>query len=140
MNSIKSHTETHLLCRAKVVVLAPMKAALDYSLPNDTLLKVGDHVWVPLGSQRLRGIISEICLESESLEFELKSIISRIDDPSVPENSLKAWLWAASWTLTPPGTFLKGCLQALKANKAQTRFGFVATDLPKINSSPNSLV
>lgn len=116
------------LRRAKVAVLAPMEAPLDYLIPEGLAVAVGDHVWVPLGNARVRGLITEIVESTEEGPFRLKPITARIDDPPVPVGSLTFWLWAAGWTLTPPGTFLKGCLQALKTPKPQTRQGFVRTE------------
>lgn len=120
--------------RAKVVVLAPMETALDYLIPDDLDLRVGDHVWVPLGHAKIRGLVAEIYESAEAAK--LKPIASRIDDPRVPEASLRFWLWAAGWTLTAPGTFLKGCLQALKTPKAQARYGYVRNDIEAIKPTP----
>ncbi|WP_438263804.1 primosomal protein N' [Asticcacaulis aquaticus] len=111
---------------AKVAVLAPMETPLDYLVPDDLAVSVGDHVWVPLGYAKIRGLVTEISDTIET-EFKLKPIAAKIDDEPVPAASLRFWLWAAGWTLTAPGTFLKGCLQALKTPKAQIKHGFVRT-------------
>jgi primosomal protein N' (replication factor Y) len=113
--------------RAKVVVLAPMDTALDYLIPDDFDLSVGDHVWVPLGHAKVRGVVVELYDSAEAAK--LKPVDARIDDPRVPEASLRFWLWAAAWTVTAPGTFLKGCLQALKTPKAQARHGYVRREV-----------
>ncbi|MFT3998245.1 MAG: primosomal protein N' [Asticcacaulis sp.] len=120
---------------AKVVVLAPMETALDYLVPADMDLSVGDHVWVPLGHARVRGLVVDMG-ERAPETLKLKPVATRIDDPRVPEKTLNFWLWAAGWTLTAPGTFLKGCLQALKTPRAQARYGYVRSDTEAVKPTP----
>ncbi|EGF92233.1 primosomal protein N [Asticcacaulis biprosthecium C19] len=116
-----------LTLTAKVVVLAPVPEALDYAVPDGMDIAIGDHVVVPLGHAKVRGLV--IGLIREAIDFPLKPILSKPDDPPVPENSLHFWLWAANWTVTPPGTFLNGCLRALKVARAQVRLGYVRTGI-----------
>jgi primosomal protein N' (replication factor Y) len=111
---------------AKVAVLAPMPEALDYLIPDHLDLDAGDHVMVPLGHSRLRGLVVGLDAEPDP-GITLKPVAARLDDPPVPEASLNFWLWAANWTLTPPGVFLNGCLRALKIPRAQARTGYVLT-------------
>ena len=110
---------------AKVVVLAPMAEALDYRVPEGMELAAGDHVVVPLGHAKVRGLV--IGFDSEDSDFELKAVLARLDDAPVPETSLNFWLWAANWTLNPPGVFINGCLRALKSPRPQARFGYVVS-------------
>ena len=121
--------------RAKIVVLAPMETALDYLIPDDLDLCVGDHVWVPLGHAKMRGLVSEV-YESREDAPKLKPVAARIDDLRVPRASLDFWLWAAGWTLTAPGTFLKGCLQALKTPRAPARHGYVRSNAEAVKPTP----
>ncbi|ESQ90952.1 primosome assembly protein PriA [Asticcacaulis sp. AC460] len=104
-------------------MLAPVPEALDYAVPEGMELAMGDHVVVPLGHAKVRGLV--IGLMREAVDFPLKPILSKPDDPPVPENALQFWLWAANWTVTPPGAFLNGCLRALKVARAQVRMGYV---------------
>ncbi len=116
---------------AKVVVLAPMAEALDYAVPGSMDLVAGEHVIVPLGHAKVRGLV--IGFERPDTGEErgnLKSVLQKLDDPVVPESSLNFWLWAAGWTLTPPGIFLNGCLRALKIPRAAPRQGYVLTGEP----------
>ncbi len=119
-------TREDLTLLAKVVVLAPMAEALDYSVPDGMELAAGDHVIVPLGHAKVRGLVIGIARE-EASGFALKPVQARLDDAPVPEVSLNFWLWAANWTLTPPGVFINGCLRALKNPRAQTRYGYVVS-------------
>jgi len=109
---------------AKVAVLAPMPEALDYLIPDHLHLGAGDHVMVPLGHSKIRGVVVGLDAEPDP-DIALKPMIARLDDPPVPEASLNFWLWAANWTLTPPGMFLNGCLRALKTPRPQARIGYV---------------
>jgi primosomal protein N' (replication factor Y) len=111
---------------AKVAVLAPMAEALDYLVPDGWQLAAGEHVVVPLGATRVRGLV--VGFEADGGAHRLKAILQKVDDPPVPEASLNFWLWAAQWTLTPPGVFLNGCLRALKAVKGQVRQGYVRSE------------
>jgi len=113
---------------AKVVVLAPMAEALDYAVPAGMVLQAGEHVIVPLGHAKVRGLV--IGFETPEPDEDLsrvKAVLARLDDPIVPEASLNFWLWAAGWTLTPPGVFLNGCIRALKIPRAAPKQGYVLT-------------
>ena len=112
---------------AKVVVLAPMDSALDYAVPDGMILQPGEHVLVPLGHAKVRGLVIGLDRETPDPDFKLKPVLKKLDDPIVPEASLNFWLWAAQWTLTPPGVFLNGCLRALKVAKGQARQGYVVS-------------
>ncbi|MDC7676924.1 primosomal protein N' [Asticcacaulis machinosus] len=111
---------------AKVAVLAPVAEVLDYVVPDGMTLEVGDHVMVPLAHHKVRGVVASVAAAGAT-HFKLKAIVAKIDDPPVPRASLEFWLWAAGWTLTPPGVFLNGCIGALKTPKAQMRQAYVLT-------------
>jgi primosomal protein N' (replication factor Y) len=116
---------------ARVVVLAPMAEALDYLVPDGLDLSPGDHVVVPLGHARVRGLVIGFeRSDAVTARFNLKTVVQKLDDPPVPEASLNFWLWAANWTLTPPGILLNGCLRALKGARAQVKHGYVLTEQP----------
>ncbi len=112
---------------AKIVVLAPMSEALDYAVPVGLRLSIGDHVLVPLGHAKVRGLVIGFAGDDGDTKLNLKAVLQRLDDPVVPEASLNFWLWAARWTLTPPGVFLNGCLRALKIPRAAAKVGYVLT-------------
>ncbi|MDI7775569.1 primosomal protein N' [Asticcacaulis sp. EMRT-3] len=112
---------------ARIVVLAPMNEALDYRVPEGMTLMAGDHVIVPLGHTKVRGMVIGFAPPEDEERPNLKAVEQRLDDPPAPENSLHFWLWAANWTLTPPGVFLNGCLRALKNPRPQARQGYVLT-------------
>ncbi|WP_140984358.1 primosomal protein N' [Asticcacaulis tiandongensis] len=128
------------LVRARVAVMTPMDRLLDYLIPDGLTLGVGDHVRVPLGNARIRGVVAEVCeAPEEASAFKLKAVLERIDDPPVPAKSLEFWLKAAAWTLTPPGVFLTGCLSGLKAPKAATQYVYARTDKVADKLKPRQL-
>ncbi len=119
-----------LTLTAKVAVLAPMAEALDYAVPEGMVLAAGDHVIVPLGHAHVRGLV--VAVESGESDFELKPVLKKLDDAPAPEAALNFWLWAANWTLTPPGVFINGVLRALKSPRPQTRHGYVVSGEPPV--------
>ena len=125
---VPSQSGDNLTLIAKVVVLAPMAEALDYAVPAELNLAIGEHVLVPLGHAKVRGLVIGFeRAEPGEERVNLKPVIAKLDDPAVPEASLNFWLWAAQWTLTPPGVFLNGCIRALKIPRPQARQGYVLT-------------
>lgn len=88
---------------ASVLLPLPLPEAFDYGVPEGLKLAVGDHVVVPLGPRRVRGLVQEV-REVTGSNRRLREIEERIDeDPSVPESAMRFLDWAARWTLTPPG-------------------------------------
>ena len=125
---VPSQSGDNLTLIAKVVVLAPMAEALDYAVPAELNLAIGEHVLVPLGHAKVRGLVIGFeRTEPGEERVNLKPVTAKLDDAIVPENSLNFWLWAAQWNLTPPGVFLNGCIRALKIPRPQARQGYVLT-------------
>jgi len=117
--------------------MTPVDRLLDYLIPDTFDLQVGDHVRVPLGNSRIRGVVTEVCdVPDTETGFKLKAVLERIDDPPVPPQSLEFWLKAAGWTLTPPGVFLTGCLSGLRAPRAVVQYVYARTDKPADKLKP----
>lgn len=112
---------------AKVVVLAPMPEALDYLIPEGLSISEGDHVSCPLGHSKTRGIVIGFEAHEDETRLNLKALFEKLPDPPVPEQTLNFWLWAAKWTMTPPGVFISGCIRALRSAKPQTKTVFRLT-------------
>ncbi len=87
---------------ASVLLPLPLPEAFDYGVPDDWDLDVGDHVVVPLGPRRVRGLVQEVRKVTGS-NRRLREIEERLDVPSVPPSAMAFLDWAARWTLTPPG-------------------------------------
>lgn len=87
---------------ASVLLPLPLPEAFDYGVPDDWELGIGDHVVVPLGPRRVRGLVQEI-REVTGSNRRLREIEERLDVPAVPPSAMAFLDWAARWTLTPPG-------------------------------------
>ena len=87
---------------ASVLLPLPLLEAFDYGVPEGCALAVGDHVIVPLGPRRVRGLVQEV-REVTGSNRRLREIEERLDELPVPESAMVFLDWAARWTLTPPG-------------------------------------
>ena len=112
-----------------MAVLAPLAGVLSYGVPESVTLARGDIVRVPLGHGKVHGVIISHP-QVRQMDYRLKAVHERLDEPSVPEAALSFWEWAAQWTMTAPGTFYAGCLRALKAPKPGEKWGYEVTGRP----------
>jgi len=87
---------------ASVLLPLPLPEAFDYAVPDGWTVSVGDHVVVPLGPRRMRGLVQEV-REVTGSNRRLREVEERLEQPSVPESAMAFLDWAARWTLTPPG-------------------------------------
>ena len=71
---------------AKVLVDVPGLPPLDYRIPDDLLVAVGDLVVVPLGSRRVVGIVATLANAADCEDKRLKSI-SAVLHASSPLNA-----------------------------------------------------
>lgn len=82
---------------AKVIVDAPLPE-LDYRIPDDMLVAVGDRVLVPLGVRKVPGIVVEIVRESELDPKRIKKIAFLLTDtPPMPQEWLEFTRFAAQY-------------------------------------------
>ena len=65
---------------ANVIVDSPIREPLDYLVPADLEIQVGQRCLVPLGSRKVIGIV--IGFSEESRFSRLREVISRVDDVS----------------------------------------------------------
>ena len=99
---------------ARVLLPLPLPEAFDYQVPEVLDLRVGDHVVVPLGPRRVRGVVVEL-REGFGVNRPLKSIEGVIDDPPLSEATLGFLDWAARYACAPPGEVLAMALRGLRA-------------------------
>ncbi|MFA5591737.1 MAG: primosomal protein N' [Micavibrio sp.] len=92
-----------------VLVPYPVERAYDYAVPDglDGVLHDGDYVVVPLGSRNVAGVVWGQGGAEKLAPSKIKPIQSRYDVPPMPEAQRKFLDWAAHYTMTPPGLFLK---------------------------------
>lgn len=98
---------------AQVILPLPIYGAFTYAVPEamqDTL-RTGNRVLVPFGRRNLyTGIVESFSTVAPG-DYELKEIISQLDEePVVRHPQLKLWNWIASYYLCSPGEVLKAAL------------------------------
>lgn len=89
---------------ARVIVDAPFDEPLDYKLPEELKLEVGQRCLVPLGRRKVVGIVVGFAETSVFPEEKLKSIQSQIDDvPALSKKWLNLTCFAARYYLSSWG-------------------------------------
>ena len=90
------------------------RQAFDYAVPDGMALEPGEHVVVPLGPRRVRGLVTEV-RETTGSNRRLRELEGKVDDPALPPSTLEFVDWAARWTLTPPGEMAFLATRGLRA-------------------------
>ena len=92
--------------RVKVLLPLPLDGAYDYLVPDDTDVKPGDFVNVPLGPRLVTGVVwGEGSQEVDPQK--LKPIADVFPAPPMPQDLRHLVDWVASYTLSPPGSVLR---------------------------------
>lgn len=117
--------------RARILLPEPLPGPLDYRIPPELDIELGDLVEVPLGNRRLIGCVWELPNEAEPpikagtdtdataeppskwVPFhKLKPIIARLEVPSL-QRQLRRWIdWSAHYLCAPPGLLLRMALRS----------------------------
>lgn len=83
---------------AKVIVDVPTLGELDYKVPEDMLVALGDRVLVTLGRRRVVGIVVNLVRGSEIAQNRLRSITAVLNDiPPLPSEWLRLTRFAAAY-------------------------------------------
>ncbi len=107
-----------------VLVPYPVDRAYDYDVPDGLDVGDGDYVIAPLGGRNVPGVVWGGGGKEKVAANKLKPLFSRYDMPPMPEAQRKFLDWAAHYTMSPPGAFLKlalsvpGALEPPKQVKA----------------------
>jgi len=120
---------------ARVLIPMPLPEAFDYAEPEGLNLNVGDHVAAPLGSQLVRGVVTEL-RPAVGGNRPLKAIIQKLDDPALPARTLEFVQWAARYAVDLPGYPLAMALRGLRAPKPRPERRLVAGDTPLAKLTP----
>ena len=97
-----------------VLVPYPIDKAYDYAVPSGMDVRDGDYVVVPLGSRNVIGVVWGDGAQDVN-PSKIKSIIQKYDIPSMPKDMRKFISWAAHYTMSDLGSFLKLCLSVPSA-------------------------
>ena len=92
----------------------PLPEAFDYAEPEGMGLSVGDHAAVPLGPRVVRGVVTAV-RDGTGGNRPLKPVLERLDDPAMPEATLRFVEWAARYSVDLPGQPLAMALRGLRA-------------------------
>ncbi|HKR87626.1 MAG TPA: primosomal protein N', partial [Phenylobacterium sp.] len=99
---------------ASVLLPMPLPEAFDYAEPEGMALAVGDQVAAPLGPRLMRGVVVAL-REAAGGNRPLKAIDRRLDEPSLPPNTLEFVQWAARYAVDAPGQPLAIALRGARA-------------------------
>jgi len=99
---------------ASVLLPMPLPEAFDYEVVDGLALAVGDHVAAPLGPRTCRGVVTALA-DRPGLNRPLKAVTGRLDDPPLPETTLRFAEWAARYAVDAPGCALAITLRGLRA-------------------------
>jgi primosomal protein N' (replication factor Y) len=120
---------------ASVILPLPLPEAFDYAEPEGMGLVVGDQVIVPLGPQRLLGVVSEL-RDAAGHNRPLKAVLERREAPPIPATTLAFLSWAARYAVDAPGQPLAISLRGARAPKARPERVVVATGLGLARLTP----
>lgn len=105
-----------MLRYAEVLVPLPIAGAFTYEVPDEmsSMVRPGHRVIVPFGVKKLyTGIVLSLSGERPEGNYELKSIVSALDDtPILRRPQLQLWQWVAEYYLCTPGDVYKAALPA----------------------------
>ncbi len=90
-----------------VLVPYPVDRAYDYAIPDGLDVSDGDYVIAPLGGRNVAGVVWGGGGHEKVAANKLKPLYSRYDLPPMPEAQRKFLDWAAHYTMSPMGSFLK---------------------------------
>lgn len=88
--------------RIKIAIPSGMYLFLDWKASKDMKLNYGDWVLVPFGKKKLWGVVLKVepIFESQNTEnFELKSVIQKLNKPPISHLDLAFWVWIADYYL-----------------------------------------
>ena len=111
---------------ARVLLPLPLPDAFDYAEPEGMGLCVGDQVVVPLGPQRLVGVVVALA-EAAGHNRPLKPVLERRDEPPLPPGALAFVQWAGRYSVDAPGQPLAMALRGARAPKARPERLIAAT-------------
>ena len=111
---------------AQVLLPLPLPEAFDYAEPEGMDLSVGDIVAVPLGPRQVGGVVTGL-RDGAGHNRPLKSVLARLDEPSLPPGALAFIEWAARYSVDAPGAPLAIALRGARAPKPRPERKIVAT-------------
>ncbi|MDR3512686.1 MAG: primosomal protein N' [Caulobacteraceae bacterium] len=120
---------------ARVLLPLPLPEAFDYAEPEGMALSVGDQVVVPLGPQRLIGVVVALA-DASGHNRPLKPVLERRDEPPLPPGALAFVQWAGRYSVDAPGQPLAMALRGARAQKPRPERLVAATGAAPARMTP----
>ena len=99
-----------------VLLPLPLPEAFDYAEPEGMQLAPGELVVVPLGPNRVQGVVVSV-KDGKGHNRPLKPVLARYDEPPLPQGTLDFVQWAARYAADSPGQPLAIALRGARAPK-----------------------
>jgi primosomal protein N' (replication factor Y) len=120
---------------ARVLLPLPLPEAFDYAEPEGMGLGIGDQVLVPLGPQRLVGVVVALA-DAAGHNRPLKSVLERRAEPPLPAGALAFVQWAGRYCVDAPGQPLAMALRGARAQKPRPERLIAATGTAPARLTP----
>ena len=91
----------------KVPILIPNIFNHPFTYNSDLTLKVGDYVVVPFGKSEVTGVVWDDFEKKTNKNFAIKTVLRKLDVPSLKKNTIKFLNWFSEYNMTPKGMALK---------------------------------
>ena len=91
----------------KVPILIPNIFNHPFTYNSDLTLKVGDYVVVPFGKSEVTGVVWDDFEKKTNKKFAIKTVLRKLDVPSLKKNTIKFLNWFSEYNMTPKGMALK---------------------------------
>jgi primosomal protein N' (replication factor Y) len=111
---------------ARILLPLPLPEAFDYAEPEGMGLGIGDQVVVPLGPQRLIGVVVALT-DAAGHNRPLKPVLERREEPPLPAGALAFVQWAGRYSVDAPGQPLAMALRGARAPKPKPERLIAAT-------------
>ena len=120
---------------ARVLLPLPLPEAFDYAEPEGMGLGVGDQVLVPLGPQRLIGVVVALA-DAAGHNRPLKPVLERRNEPPLPPGALAFVQWAGRYAVDAPGQPLAMALRGARAPRPRPERLIAATGAQPARMTP----
>lgn len=109
---------------ANVILPLPLNKLFTYGIPEEfeQAVKPGSRVIVQFGRKKLYSAIVREIHQNKPADYEVKDILSAIDDsPVIPDHLLEFWDWIAAYYMCTPGDVYKAAIPAGLRIESETK-------------------
>ena len=91
----------------EIPILLPNIFNHPFTYKTNIKLKIGDFVEVPFGKKNIIGVVWDEFEEKSQKTFKIKSVIRKVNIPSLEIETIKFLDWFSQYNLIPKGMALK---------------------------------